>query len=407
MQFKARPYQTEISNKGLSVLNRFKVLYLAMEVRTGKTLTSLNIANLYKAKNVLFLTKKKAIQSIQDDYKLLAPAYTITVINDESLHKVTDDFDLVIHDEHHRFGAYPKPNKVAKLFKQKYAHLPMIFLSGTPFPESYSQVFHQFWISNNSPFKHSNFYKWAKDFVNVQVRHLGYAQVNDYSDANFKLIKPIIEPYIITFTQAKAGFKTNVKETVLHCDMKPSTLQLIKRLKNDLIVEGKEEVILADTAVKLQSKIHQISSGTIKFESGNSKVLDYSKVKFIQEYFKGKKIAIFYKFKEELNALKHLFKDELTTELNEFNTTDKNIALQFVSGREGISLRMADCLVAFNIDFSATTYFQFKDRLTTKERTENHLYWIFANGGIEEHIYRAVQNKKSYTLNIFKHDYGI
>ena len=63
-----------------------------MEVRTGKTLTSLNIANLYKAKNVLFLTKKKAIQSIQDDYKLLAPAYTITVINDESLHKVTDTF---------------------------------------------------------------------------------------------------------------------------------------------------------------------------------------------------------------------------------------------------------------------------------------------------------------------------
>ena len=50
MQFKARPYQTEISNKGLSVLNRYKVLYLAMEVRTGKTLTSLNIANLYKAK---------------------------------------------------------------------------------------------------------------------------------------------------------------------------------------------------------------------------------------------------------------------------------------------------------------------------------------------------------------------
>ena len=184
-----------------------------------------------KQKTFYFLTKKKAIQSIQDDYKLLAPAYTITVINDESLHKVTDDFDLVIHDEHHRFGAYPKPNKVAKLFKQKYAHLPMIFLSGTPFPESYSQVFHQFWISNNSPFKHSNFYKWSKDFVNVQIRHLGYAQVNDYSDANFKLIKPIIEPYIITFTQAKAGFKTNVKETVLHCDMKASTLQLIKRSK--------------------------------------------------------------------------------------------------------------------------------------------------------------------------------
>ena len=222
-----------------------------------------------------------------------------------------------------------------------------------------------------------------------------------------KDIKPIIEPYIITFTQKKAGFQTNVKETVLYCDIKESTKQLIRRLKKDLVVEGKEETILADTAVKLQSKIHQLYSGTIKFESGNSKVLDYSKAEFIHNYFKGKKIAIFYKFKEELNALKDTFKESLTTDLNEFNTTEKNIALQFVSGREGISLKMADCLVAYNIDFSATTYFQFKDRLTTKERKENDLYWVFSKGGIEQNIYKAVQSKKSYTLNLFKKDYGI
>lgn len=406
--FKPRIYQTEISDKAVTILKKLNIVVFAIQVRVGKTFMALMTAEKMNVDNVLFVTKKKAISSIQNDYNVLNPNYNITIINYESLHKLPKiSYDLIVIDESHCISAYPKPSKRAKNLKSIIKNSYLILMSGTMTPESYSQVFHQFWITNNSPFKHSNFYKWAKDFVNVQVRHLGYAQVNDYSDANFKLIKPIIKPYIITFTQAKAGFKTNVKETVLHCDMKLSTLQLIKRLKKDLIVEGKEEVILADTAVKLQSKIHQISSGTIKFESGNSKVLDYSKVQFIQQYFKGKKIAIFYKFKEELNALKHIYKDELTTELNEFNTTDKNIALQFVSGREGISLKMADCLVAFNIDFSATTYFQFKDRLTTKERTENHLYWIFANGGIEEHIYRAVQNKKSYTLNIFKKDYGI
>ena len=406
--FKPRIYQTEISDKAVTILKKLNIVVFAIQVRVGKTFMALMTAEKMNLDNVLFVTKKKAISSIQNDYNVLNPKYNITIINYESLHKLPKiSYDLIVIDESHCISAYPKPSKRAKNLKSIIKNSYLILMSGTMTPESYSQVFHQFWVSNNSPFKHSNFYKWAKDFVNVQVRHLGYAQVNDYSEANFKLIKPIIEPYIITFTQAKAGFKTNVKETVLHCDMKASTLQLIKRLKNDLIVEGKEEVILADTAVKLQSKIHQISSGTIKFESGNSKVLDYSKVEFIKQYFKGKKIAIFYKFKEELNALKHLFKDKLTTELNEFNTTDKNIALQFVSGREGISLKMAVCLVAFNIDFSATTYFQFKDRLTTKERTENHLYWIFANGGIEEHIYRAVQNKKSYTLNIFKKDYGI
>ena len=111
-------------------------------------------------------------------------------------------------------------------------------------------------------------------------------------------------------------------------------------------------------------KVHQLCSGTVKFESGESMVLDYTKAEFIRERFKDKKIGIFYKFKEELNALKKIFGDKLTTELEEFNTTDKNIALQIVSGREGISLRQATALVYYNIDFSATSYWQ--SRATTR-----------------------------------------
>ena len=79
-----------------------------------------------------------------------------------------------------------------------------------------------------------------------------------------------------------------------------------------------------------------------------------SKARFIKDKFKDKKIGIFYKFTAELKALKEIYGDDLTTELEEFNTTDKNIALQIVSGREGISLKEAKYLVYYNIDFSAT-----------------------------------------------------
>lgn len=403
-----RDYQIEISQKACNILQNYKIVYLSMEVRTGKTLTSLNTANLYGAKNVLFLTKLKAIKSILDDYSNFNFDFNITVVNDESLHKITDNFDLVIHDEHHRFGAYPKPNKTAKIFMQKYNHLPMIFLSGTPFPESYSQVYHQFWVSKFSPFdNYSNFYKWSKDFVDVQTRYLGYAEVKDYSKANYELIKPYLDKYLITYTQEEAGFKTEVNEHILYCEISPMIHKLCDKLKTDLVIDGKEEVILADTGVKLQSKLHQLYSGTVKFESGNSKVLDYSKSKFIQDKFKGFKIAIFYKFKEEFNALKEIFKDQLTDNLEDFNTTSKNIALQIVSGREGISLKKADYLVYYNIDFSAVSYWQSRDRLTTMERKTNDIFWIFSKGGIEEKIYKAVQSKKDYNLRIFKQDYGI
>jgi hypothetical protein len=406
--FKLRPYQESLSKRACDCLHKNKIVYLAMEVRTGKTLTSLNTAKLYGAKSVLFLTKKKAITSIEEDYKKAGFTFNLVVINDESLHKITYTFDLVIHDEHHRFGAFPKPNTTARKFKAMYSNLPMIFLSGTPFPESYSQCYHQFWVSKHTPFaQYTTFYKWANSFVTKKIKYLGTHELTDYSDADYHKINLFIEPYLIRLTQEDAGFTTKVNENVLYCDMLPITKLLCKNLFKNLVIQGSDEVILADTGVKLQSKIHQLCSGTVKFESGNSKVIDLSKAKFINDHFKSKKIGIFYKFKEEFNALKQVFGAMVTDDLEEFNTTSKNIALQIVSGREGISLREADCLVYYNIDFSAVSYWQSRDRLTTMERKENDIYWIFSNGGIEEKIYSSVIAKKDYNLRIFRKDYNI
>ena len=170
------------------------------------------------------------------------------------------------------------------------------------------------------------------------------------------------------------------------------------------MVEGKEEIILGDTPVKLMMKLHQLYSGTIKFESGNSTVIDHSKAQYIYDNFCTQKIGIFYKFKEELKALKEIYGDQLCTDLSVFEDTDKSIALQIVSGREGISLRQASALVYYNIDFSATSYWQSRDRMTTKDRLESDVYWIFARGGIEKDIYKAVTKKKDYTVNHFKKD---
>jgi len=229
--------------------------------------------------------------------------------------------------------------------------------------------------------------------------------VNDYSKGNELKIMAAIAPYVITFTQQQAGFSTEIEEEVLYVDMSEKTKMIVKKLEKDLVVEGKDEVILADTPVKLMQKLHQLWSGTVKFESGNSMVIDTTKAEFIKSRFLNNKIGIFYKFKEELNVLSQVFGDSLTTDLDEFDSTDKNIALQIVSGREGISLKNADYLVFYNIDFSATSYWQARDRLTTMERKFNKVYWIFSKGGIEDKIYKSVKAKKKYTVNIFKKDY--
>ena len=401
-----RDYQKDIVKRGIDIIADHQLLYLQMEVRTGKTLTALAICEELGAASVLFITKKKAISSILADYENYGFDFYINVINNESLHKVEGQYDIVVSDEHHRNASFPKPNKSAKIIKQRWSNLPMIFLSGTPNAESYSQVYHQYWLSNNSPFKQwPNFYKWAQNFVNITTRNFGYADVKDYSQADYTKIKPFIDKHIVTYTQKQAGFESNVNEHILHCDMKPITLQIISQLKKDKIVQGHNGVIIADTAVKLQNKIHQLCSGTCILEDGTSAIIDHSKAEFIRDKFQGKKIGIFYKFKGELQILKDIFGDSLCTELDEFNGTDKNIALQIISGREGISLREADALVYYNIDFSSISYFQSKDRMTTMDRQANDVYWVFARKGIEAKIYKNVINKKDYTVNMFKRDY--
>ena len=403
-----RDYQERIVNKATEVIRQHGFVYLAMEVRTGKTLTALSIGIELKAQKVLFITKKKAISSIDKDYDMLRPTYFLHTINYESLHKVSYDldWDLIIVDEAHSMGKLAKPSKRARDVKMRIikSKANVILMSGTPTPESYSQMYHQVYGIPNNPFKeYTNFYKFAHKYIDIKIKPINGMQIRDYSHG-LPTIMDAMKPYTIAYSQKEAGFKVKTTEKVLEVEMEKTTYELASELKKKLVIEGKREVILADTPVKLMMKLHQLYSGTIKFESGNSDILDYSKAKFIRSNFKNMKVGIFYVFKAELKALKEVYGDELTTELSEFEETSKSIALQIVSGREGISLKQADCLVYYNIAFSATSYWQSKDRMTTKERLENDVYWIFSRGGIEKKIYKAVTDKKDYTLSHFRKD---
>ena len=397
-QFKLRDYQTDIARRGLNILAARKILILNMEVRTGKTHTSLDIASNYK--NVLFVTKKKAISSIEDDYKTAGHTFPFTIINYESLHKVEGAFDLVIADESHSLAAFPKPsNRTKALKKLVTGHL--ILMTGTLIPESNSQIFHQLWVSQHSPFHGEiNFYKWFNSYGEPKLLRTSYGMSKCYKTSKWMLIKPLIEPILITYTQKESGFTSEINETIVR--IPTNTNDIIKRLKRDLVIEGKNEILLADTAVKLMQKVHQLSSGTVKFESGNRMVLDYSKAEYIRDNFKGKKLAIFYKFTAELDAIKA--KLNVTTDIREFDEGDNDlhIALQIVAGREGTKLSSADALIFYNIDFSAVSYWQARDRMTTKERAVNEVFWLFSEGGIENDIYKAVSKKKDFTLKLFK-----
>jgi hypothetical protein len=408
-----RDYQDRISNQAVAILQEHGLVYLAMEPRTGKTLTAFAAAQRYGAQTILFVTKKKAKADIMSQLQESGLMFhCVEVTNYEQLHNFLCGYDLIIIDEAHVIGAFPTPSLRTKELKRICNGKPIIFLSGSPSPESFSQLFHQMWVSSFSPFKaYRNFYAWAKDYVEIRQKYLYGKTINDYSQGNQQAIEKATNHLFIAYTQEEAGFTELVKETILHVRMLPSTYKFCDRLRIDKIVTNKDGVsVLADTSVKLMQKLHQAYSGTIIVDEPkvDGRAFDYTKAEFIRDTFKGQKIAIFYKFKAEAMALRWVL-GKVYDDPMEFNNADSGVFIsQIVSGREGIRLDTADALIMYNIDFSATSYWQSRARIQTKDRVkEAQLFWIFAIDGIEYKIYNAVMAKRDYTLAHFKKDFTL
>ena len=408
-----RDYQERISNEAVDILKKYGLVYLAVQPRVGKTLTSFAIAFKSDAKSVLFVTKKKAKRDIllqldESGYKF----DLVDVDNYEQLHNYKPIYDIIIIDEAHNIATYPTPSLRAKELKRICNGKQVVYLSATPSPESFSQLYHQMWVSSFSPFKdYKNFYSWAKDYVDLRQKYLYGKTINDYSAGKQSLIEEKTRHLFIAYTQEEAGFKELVQEKIIYVKMEDATLRFANRLRIDKIVTNKEGAsVLADTAVKLMQKLHQIYSGTVIIDEPEmkGKAFDYTKAEYIRDNFKGQKIAIFYKFKAEAMALKWIL-GKVYDDPMEFNNADSGIFIsQIVSGREGIRLDTADALIMYNIDFSATSYWQSRARIQTKDRVKKaQIYWIFSEGGIEDKIYKAVMDKRDYTLAHFRKDFSL
>lgn len=399
-----RDYQTNIATQTAYKLLAFGTCYLSMECRTGKTITALSAADTFDAQRVLFITKLKAIPSIKADYEALKPvSFQLEVINYESAHKAKGDYDLVIIDEAHSLGAYPKPSKRTLDIKAICDSLPVLYLSGTPSPESYSQLYHQFWVCSSSPWKgYKTFYKWAKDYVAVRQKKVNGYFINDYSHANKAKIDLDTKDLFISYSQEQAGFEVNINEHILTVSMKEQTEQLINTMRNSLMVEIDGNAILGDTPAKLLTKLHQLSSGTVIAENGFHLTFDKSKAEFAKSTFSGQKVALFYVYQSEAELLQSVFPNWTDSPEVFQASTDKVFISQVRRAREGVRLDTADALIFFNLEFSFLSYEQGRNRLVSKERTRPaEVYFLCSDCGIESKILEAVHGKQDFTLSYY------
>jgi len=405
-----RPYQTEAAISLVAILQQHGIAYLRGEVRVGKTFTALAAIKSIGYKSVLIVTKKKAITSIEADRDAIGLSEAVTVTNYEQLPKFAGNhFQLLLIDEAHGVGAYPKPSKrFADIRQLGYSHL--LLMSGTPSPESYSQLYHQFRLGRSIWSGYTNFYEWAKaGYVSIGTKYVGTGQqVNDYSNANESRILADIEPLTVTVTQQQAGFTTAIEEQVHMVQMSRRTYRLALRIIKDGVI-GRPDCrsVLADTGAKAMSKLRQIYSGTVITEAHGAVIFDNTKAKYIMENFSGK-LAILYCFKAEGDMLRKMFGSLATDSPEHFNANPDAVYIgQILSSREGVNLSTADHLIFIGIDYSALSYLQGRDRASYFGRDRaNRVHFIFAERSVESRVYRSVKEKQTYTLKHFDTDRG-
>jgi hypothetical protein len=398
-----REYQKEAADKLYWLLARKQFAYLMGEVRTGKTLTALSLIERLGIQRCLLVTKKKAIPSIEKDAKALGLQDKVLIINYERLPKFAWTFwQLLIVDEAHSIGAYPKPSGRWKNLRQM-SYEKVLLMSGTASPESYSQLYHQLTLHRPVWAQYKNFYEWAKKgYVDIGEKYIGTGQtVNDYSNANKELILKDIDPYVVRMTQEDAGFETKIEEAVRYVEMNETTYGLAQDIIDDGISTLDNQTILADTGAKKLSKLKQLYCGTvIPEESSKGIIFDRSKAEYIKQRYGNHKLAIMYCYEAERKMLYEAFPNA-TDSPEEFNANKDAVFIgQVRASREGVNLSSATYLVFLGVDFAALSYLQARDRASFLGRdTPPRIRYIFAANGIESRVYRTVRKKENFTIS--------
>ncbi len=404
---KLREYQKAASRKLTRLCQIKKCAYLSGECRTGKTLVALSVVRNMALEKVLVITKKKAIPSIKSDVEKMNLERVVSITNFEQLKNLKGtSWNMIIVDEAHSVGAFPKPSqRYQNILQLRYNSI--ILMSGTPSPESFSQLYHQWSLTPFLWSKYQNFYRWASDYVDIKEKRVGTGVViKDYSDAKQSRILKDIEPFTVQMTQKEAGFTQEVEEEVHLVKMSKRTYRLAYRiLKNGVIGKPGRRSVVADTGAKVMSKLRQIYNGHVITENHGAVVFDKSKIEYIRDNFSGR-IAILYCFIAEGKMLEECFGHRATDDPDIFNAVSDSVFIgQVKSCREGVNLSSADHLIFLGIDYSALSYLQGRERASFLGRDrKNKIHYIFAEKGIEPKVFQVVQSKESYTINHYRND---
>ena len=388
-------HQIEKSKDCLEIINNIGMCYLQGLPRSGKSLTSILVAEqLEDVKNILVLTKKNAISGWEKFHKLMTKTYKIT--NYEQIGKLNkDDYNFVIIDESHNLSAFPKPSGRTKLIKDLAYDKKVILLSGTAIVESPSGIYHQCYITKYSPFSEfKSFYQFHKKYGLPYGKFIAGRNLKFYDKCKPELIEEI-NKFSVYMTQEDAGINVNAEDELHYIDLEERTKKIYNHLQKKKVVSvydvnGKIIKIVCDSTMKLRTVLHSLEGGTVKVDDKYYEIGNLEKINYIKKHFEDSfDTVIMSHFVGERELLKKHFK--------------KAQILSSMANSQGIDCSYAKYFIVYSESYSGSHHIQLRERIININGSKtNKIIYLLVKGAISDQVYKVTSNKKNFNDSLYK-----
>lgn len=389
-------HQIKLASDVLAILKQYGLAYLAAEERTGKTLSAILVAEQMKARRILVITKKKALDGWHETLQAYSHTKDYTVTNYHQAVKLHGaQFDMVILDESHNYiSSFPKVGKLWREVEPLCKNKPILYMSATPKAQGPQQLYHQFKLSSYSPWKkHGTFYQWFKLYGEPYDLEINGIPIRQYDKCDSELIMGTCEHLFVTRTRKELGFEYEPEDVLHYIKLGEATRYVYNELLEHNIVELKAGMLVCDTKSKLRVSLHMLEGGVAKIDKEYLVLANREKIDYILKKFGDtENLVIMYNYIAEQTKLESVFK--------------KAKILQATSFAEGVDLHKYKHLVVYSQDFSTARHTQRRARQANKNRDiPIMVHYLLVKKGLSEQVYNTVSvNKRNFVDSVFTKD---
>lgn len=273
----------------------------------------------------------------------------------------------------------------------------VILLSGTPCNGKYENLWTQCgllgWDISKTDF-------WARYIKWFETDKNGYPIKIVTGYKNVEELKKNLREHGAVFMKTEEVF--SLPEQVIVDKQIPYTNAYKTFMRDKIVTIAEDVTLVGDTPLTALLYARQLS-GAYNAEK-------YAAVSDLLESTTSR-LVIFYNFNEELKQLQEICRkagrgiSEVNghkKDLAAFESTDNSVALiQYQSGAMGLNLQTANNIIFFSPPLSAELYAQAYKRIHRIGQSKTCFYYRLITDGVEEKIYRTLEKREDYTLQLF------